>query len=106
MEEIAEVTKLERRNIALGGFSQGGHIALQAVYGHVGFMKQSEWSCIRNITKQYFGNTTNLQGLKIGACFALSSFLCDTSSVFHNIANAGIGLFLSTGMALNDFELR
>ena len=53
VKEIAEVTRLERRNIALGGFSQGGHIALQAVYGHVGFMKQLEWSCIRNIVTRW-----------------------------------------------------
>ena len=38
--EVAEVTRLERRKVALGGFSQGGHMALQAVYGHVGFYFQ------------------------------------------------------------------
>ena len=35
--EVAEVTRLDRGKVALGGFSQGGHMALQAVYGHVGF---------------------------------------------------------------------
>ena len=38
--EVAEVTRLERRKVALGGFSQGGHMALQAVYGHVRFYFQ------------------------------------------------------------------
>jgi len=38
--EVAEVTRLERSKVALGGFSQGGHMALQAVYGHVGFYVQ------------------------------------------------------------------
>ena len=38
--EVAEVTRLERSKVVLGGFSQGGHMALQAVYGHVGFYVQ------------------------------------------------------------------
>ena len=38
VEEVAVVTKLERRNVVLGGFSQGGHMALQAVYGHASIL--------------------------------------------------------------------
>ena len=43
--------------IALGGFSQGGHLALHVVYG---------------------------QKLRLGATFSLSSFLCNNSTVFEN----------------------
>ena len=39
----------------------------------------------------------NMQGLKVGACFALSSFLCSSSSVVDNLTNSDIALFLSTG---------
>ena len=47
---------VERSCIVLGGFSQGGHLALHAVYG---------------------------QGLAVGASFSLSSFLCNKSVVFN-----------------------
>ena len=41
-----------------------------------------------------------MQGLKVGACFALSSFLCSSSSVVDNLTNSDIPLFLSTGKAV------
>ena len=88
---MAELTKLDRRNVALGGFSQGGHMALQAVYGHVSFFIAN--FCLVIIV-------FNMQGLKVGACFALSSFLCSSSSVLDNLTNSNIPLFLSTGKAV------
>ena len=63
----------DRSNIVLGGFSQGGHLALHAVYG---------------------------QGLKVGAAFSLSSFLCEKSVVFNReetATNVGPPLFMSSG---------
>ena len=51
-----ELCGVNRSSIALGGFSQGGHLALHTVYG---------------------------QGVEMGAAFSLSAFLCDKSVVFH-----------------------
>ena len=42
----------------------------------------------------------NMQGLKVGACFALSSFLCSSSSVLDNLTNSDIPIFLTTGKAV------
>ena len=44
-----------RSGIALGGFSQGGHLALHAVFA---------------------------QGVEVGAAFSVSAFLCDKTAVF------------------------
>jgi len=74
--QICHSEQLNRQNVVLGGFSQGGHMSLQAVFGH---------------------------RVEVSACFALSSFLCEESSVYEALrsgeAEAGrkTPLFMSTG---------
>merc|ERR1712059_121701 len=73
VDQVGEVARVDKSKIALGGFSQGGNMALQAVYG---------------------------QGLQVGATFALSSFLCQNSQVFSSpnvLNNNETPLFLSCG---------
>ena len=41
-----------------------------------------------------------MQGLIVGACFALSSFLCRGSTVLDDLTNSDVALFLSTGKAI------
>lgn len=72
VEEAAEVAGLPRSRVALGGFSQGGHMALHAVYG---------------------------QGVQVAACFALSSFLCSSTAVTEHLRSPSTPLLLSTGTA-------
>lgn len=72
VEAAAGAAGLPRARVALGGFSQGGHMALHAVYG---------------------------QGLEVGACFALSSFLCSSTSVTERLRSSSTPLLLSTGTA-------
>merc|ERR1712215_368393 len=71
---VAEVERecaVRREQIVLGGFSMGGHMALQAVYGKAGG--------------------------RVGAAFALSSFLSTKSVVLEETNNKDTVLFLSWG---------
>ena len=70
--EVGAVTGLDRVRLGLGGFSQGGHMALHCVYG---------------------------QGLEVGCCFALSSFLCRDTVIMEEVHRQTTPLFLSTGDA-------
>ena len=60
VDDIVSVCGIERHSVVMGGFSQGGHIALHSVYGH---------QC------------------SVRAVFALGSFLCQDSNVYKQIKN-------------------
>jgi len=67
---------VDQRNLILGGFSQGGHVALHTAY---------------------HGGENNQDVEIISKVFALSSFLSNRSQVFKAPRNVSIPLFLSTG---------
>lgn len=60
VDDIVSVCGIERHSVVMGGFSQGGHMALHSVYGH---------QC------------------SVRAVFALGSFLCQDSNVYKQIKN-------------------
>ena len=76
VDDIVSVCGIERHSVVMGGFSQGGHMALHSVYGH---------QC------------------SVRAVFALGSFLCQDSNVYKQIKNRSSSslslppLFLSHG---------
>ena len=76
VDDIVSVCGIERHSVVMGGFSQGGHMALHSVYGH---------QC------------------PVRAVFALGSFLCQDSNVYKQIKNRSSSspslppLFLSHG---------
>ena len=70
LADVMAVTGLARGRVGVGGFSQGGHMALHWVYG---------------------------QGEEVGACFALSSFLCEGTKVLEDVKRVNIPLFMSSG---------
>ena len=75
IEEVRQYFKVDKSKVIVGGFSQGGHLSLHLVYG---------------------------QGMKVGAVFCLSSFLCENSSIYekqNSLCPCHPPLFMSCGEA-------